>query len=106
MEFFVQKRPGTRCDRKKPQVREHIVRLRARGYADTDIHAALAAAGLKVSVSLIDQVLREEGLVGLRKHTREERERVKAEFTRRKRLRCASVIVTLQTNAPTAELPP
>jgi len=80
MEFFVRKRPGPKCDRKKPQVREHIVRLRARGYADTDIHAALAAAGMKVSVSLIDQVLRAEGLIGLRKRTREERERVKAEL--------------------------
>lgn len=79
-EFFVQKRPGPKCDRKKPQVREHIVRLRARGYADTDIHAALGAAGLTVSVSLIDQVLREEGLIGLRKRSRAECERVKAEL--------------------------
>jgi transposase len=80
MEFFVQKRPGPKCDRKKPRVREHIVRLRARGYADTDIHAALRKADMEVSVSLIDQVLREEGLIGLRKRTREERERVKAEL--------------------------
>ena len=62
-EFFVEKRRGPKSERKKPQVREHIVRLRARGYADTDIHQALAKAGIKVSVSLIDQVLREEGLV-------------------------------------------
>jgi transposase len=79
-EFFVQKRRGPKGDRKKPKVREQIVRLRARGYADTDIHAALAKAGTPVSVSLIDQVLREEGLVGLRKRTRAERERVKAEL--------------------------
>jgi len=79
-EFFVQKRRGPKTDRKKSQVREHILRLRARGYADTDIHQALAKAGMPVSVSLIDQVLREEGLIGLRKRTRAERERVKAEL--------------------------
>ena len=77
---FMELLPGPKTDRKKPQVREHIVRLRARGYADTDIAQALAAAGMKVSVSLIDQVLRAEGLIGLRKRTREERERVKAEL--------------------------
>jgi transposase len=79
-EFFVRKRRGPKADRKKPKVREPIVRLRARGYADTDIYAALAKAGLTVSVSLIDQVLRAEGLVGLGKRTRAERERVKAEL--------------------------
>ncbi|MBM3335455.1 hypothetical protein FJY63_12415, partial [Candidatus Sumerlaeota bacterium] len=79
-EFFVQKRRGPKADRKKPHVREHVVRLRARGYADTDIAEALAKAGMKVSVSLIDQVLRAEGLIGLRKRTRAERERVKAEL--------------------------
>jgi hypothetical protein len=78
--FFLELIPGPKADRKKPKVREQIVRLRGRGYADTDIHAALAKAGITVSVSLIDQVLRAEGLVGLRKRTRQERERVKAEL--------------------------
>ena len=78
--FFMELLPGPKADRKKPKVREQIVRLRARGYADTDIHQALAKAGMPVSVSLIDQVLREEGLVGLRKRSRAERERVKAEL--------------------------
>ena len=80
--FFMELLPGPKTDRKKPKVREQIVRLRARGYADTDIHQALAKAGMPVSVSLIDQVLREEGLVGLRKRSRAERERVKAEVAR------------------------
>jgi transposase len=79
-EFFVQKQRGPKTGRKKPAVREHVVRLRARGYASTDIHEALARAGIKVSLSLIDQVLREEGLSGLGKRTRAERERVKAEL--------------------------
>jgi len=80
MPFFLNLKPGPKSDRKKPEVREQVVRLRARGYADTDIRKALALAGMPVSVALIDQVLREEGLLGLHKRTREERERVKAEI--------------------------
>jgi transposase len=80
MQFFVETKTGPKTDRKKPGVREHVLRLRARGYADTDIHKALQLAGFKVSVSLIDQILQEEGLVGLSKRSRGERERVKAEI--------------------------
>jgi len=78
-EFFVELLPGPKGERKKPLVREDIIRLRARGYASTDIHRALRLAGREVSLSLIDQVLRVEGLSGLCKRSREERERVKAE---------------------------
>ncbi|MBM3335014.1 sigma-70 region 4 domain-containing protein [Candidatus Sumerlaeota bacterium] len=80
MEFFVELSPGPKSERKKPQVREDIVRLRARGYASTDIHRALAGAGKTVSLSLIDQVLRAEGLSGLGKRSRDGRERVRAEI--------------------------
>jgi len=79
-DFFVELAPGPKRERKKPLVREDIVRLRARGYASTDIHRALGLAGRAVSLSLIDQVLREEGLSGLRKRSLEQRERVKAEL--------------------------
>ena len=78
--FFARLRPGPKADRKKPQVRQHIVRLRARGYADTDIQQALAKAAMPVSVSLVDQVLREEGLMGIGRRTREQRQRVKDEL--------------------------
>jgi len=80
MEFFRDPKPGPKCDRKKPKVREHVLRLRARGYADTDMHKALARGGIKVSLSLIDQVLREEGLTGLPKRTRAQRERIREEI--------------------------
>ena len=80
MQFFTKTRTGPKTDRKKPKVREHVLRLRARGYADTDIHKALHLAGMKVSVSLIDQILREEGLVGLSKRNKQERQRVKTEI--------------------------
>jgi len=78
--FFQTLAPGPKTDRKKSRVREHILRLRARGYADTDIHRALARAELTVSVGLIDQVLREEGLTGLGKRSREVRERAQEEI--------------------------
>jgi len=80
MAFFLEPSPGPKAQRKKPLIREDVVRLRARGYASTDIHRALALAGREVSLSLIDQVLREEGLSGLRKRSLEERDRVKAEL--------------------------
>jgi transposase len=83
MTFFVDLKPGPKNDRKKPEVREHVVRLRARGYADADIQKALTLGGMSVSVALIDQVLREEGLKGMRKRTREEQERVRVEIESR-----------------------
>lgn len=78
--FFLTLTPGSKSDRKKPKVREHILTLRARGYASTDIHKALAVADLPVSLSLIDQVLKEKGLSGMRRRTHEERERVADEI--------------------------
>ena len=80
MPFFVEPKTGPKTDRKKPKVREQVLRLRARGYADTDIHKALRLVGMGVSISLIDQILQEESLVGLTKRSREKRERVKAEI--------------------------
>jgi hypothetical protein len=80
-EFFLELSPGPKTERKKPQVREHILHLRARGYATTDIHAALILANLSVSLSLIDQVLREERLSGIGKRSREDRQRVREEIT-------------------------
>jgi len=74
--FFINAKPGPKCDRKKPQVREHVLRLRARRYSDQDIHKALKCAGFGVSLSLVDQVLREEGLRAMGKRTKEEREEV------------------------------
>lgn len=84
MDFFLQPSPGPKKDRKKPLVREHIIRLRKRCYASTDIHRALNLAGIDVSLSLIDHVLREEGLTGLHKRTKQERDRVAQEIHSRK----------------------
>jgi len=80
MQFFTEAKTGPKTDRKKPKVREHVLRLRARGYADTDIHKALHLADMKVSVSLIDQILHEEGLAGLSKRSMQERQRIKTEI--------------------------
>jgi len=80
MEFFHQPKPGPKKDRKKPKVREHIIRLRARHYANTDIYKALRLAGLGVSQSLIDQVLREENLTGMATRTKRGRDQVAEEI--------------------------
>jgi len=80
MSFFQEPKPGPKKDRKKTMVREHIIGLRARHYANTDIHKALNMAGLGVSLSLIDQVLREENLTGMGTRSKEQRERVAQEI--------------------------
>ena len=49
------------------------------GWADAGEAVTVTLAGKTVSLSLIDQVLRAEGLSGLGKRNREDRERVKAE---------------------------
>ena len=83
LSFFISSKTGPKKERKKPEVRDDIILLRARGYANTDIYQALLLAEKKVSISLIDQVLRENGLIGLGKRTREEQERVKQEIETR-----------------------
>jgi transposase len=80
MEFFLELSPGPKKDRKKSQVREDILRLRERGYANTDIHEAFMKAGYQASLSLITQVLRAEGLSGMGKRSKTETNRVKAEI--------------------------
>jgi len=83
-QFFAEHKPGPKTDRKKPLIREHVLRLRARGYASTDIYAALRRNGHPISASLIHQILREEGLQPLRRRTAQERERVDREVRENK----------------------
>lgn len=78
--FFLESKTGPKKDRKKPLVREHVLRLRARRYSDQDIHRALRLAGFEVSLALIDQVLREEGLRAMGKRSKEEREAIAADL--------------------------
>ena len=78
--FFVKAVRGPKGARKKPRIVEHVRRLRARGYAGSDIHAALGEAGFEVSAALVHQILREQGLSGLCKRRREDIARVRAEI--------------------------
>ena len=75
-QFFRQNKSGPKSDRKKSNVSDYIILLRERGYASTDIRRALSVKGHSVSLSLIDQVLRENKLIGMRKRTREQREKI------------------------------
>lgn len=80
MPFFVEPVRGPKGAREKCGILEHVLRLRARGYASTDIHAALRKAGIKASPALVECVLREQGLAGMLKRRREDIARVKAEI--------------------------
>jgi len=78
--FFIESKTGPKKEREKGVVREHVIQLRAHGYADTDIHKAFEKAQIKASIALIDQIIREQGLASIRKRTQQERERVKAQI--------------------------
>jgi hypothetical protein len=80
VEFFLKKSPGPKTDRKKSRVRDHILELRDHGYASTDIQRALDHHGLHVSLSLIDQVLREAARPRLGKRDRRTQERIAREI--------------------------
>ncbi|HUW32943.1 MAG TPA: hypothetical protein VM223_15150 [Planctomycetota bacterium] len=83
-QFFAEHKPGPKGDRKKPLIREHVLRLRAHNYASTDIAMALRRSGYGASVSLVNQVLREEGLHPLRRRAAGERQRVAREIRNNK----------------------
>lgn len=78
--FFAETRPGPKGERKKSPVLEHVLRLRAMRYSDQDIHRALVLAGFELSLALVDQLLREQGLSAMGKRTAEERARVAEEI--------------------------
>lgn len=79
-QFFMEPAPGPKTDRKKPIIKEHVIRLRAHGYASTDIYKALHLGRYAVSLSLIDHVLREEGLSGLPKRSKQQRQQIAQEI--------------------------
>jgi len=81
--FFMETRTGPKSARKKEDIKEHVLRLRARGYASTDIHKALRAAGYSLSLSLVDHILREQGLGQMAKRTRSQRIAITNEIARR-----------------------
>lgn len=78
--FFASPAPGPKSDRLKPQIRDIVIRLRARDYSSLDIMAALRAANQKASLSLIDQILGEEGLMPLARRTRQQRQHIQREI--------------------------
>ena len=78
--FFVEGVRGPKGARKKPRIVEPVLRLRALGYAGSDIHRALGKAGFNVSVALVHQILREQGLSGLPKRSRETIAQIQAQI--------------------------
>jgi len=82
--FFCKNTPGPKSDRKKSKVRERVIFLRKHGYASTDIHKALKVQGEQVSLSLIDQILRENGLIGMTKRTQLQRQKIARQIETRR----------------------
>ena len=83
-EYFLKPTTGPKADRKKKDIRHHVIRLRACDYASTDIRRALRASGYAVSLSLVEQILQEEELGTMARRTAELREKIRLEIENRK----------------------
>jgi len=75
-QFFLENKPGPKGERKKGDIKEHVMRLRALGFSSTEIHTALFQHDFHISLSLVQQVLVEQGLRRLSPRTAEQREEV------------------------------
>ena len=78
--FFAPLSTGPKSAPKKSKITEWVIFLRKRAYANTDIQKALCSLGDSVSVSLIDQILKENNLLGMGKRSRELREKITQEI--------------------------
>ena len=83
MKFFVETSPGPKTDRKKSEIRDNVIQLRHHGYASTDIQSALKLIDKQISLSLIDQILREEKLKTFSRRTRRQQEQIKQQINSR-----------------------
>ncbi len=78
--FFVENLPGPKADRKKSDIKNDVIVLRNRGYASTDIQAALKLKNKNISISLVEQVIREEKYDALSRRTREKKRKIEMEI--------------------------
>jgi transposase len=71
--FFIQRRSGPKGRSTKKDVIQDIINLRKQNHSIKDIQAILCAKGLKLSLSCIDNILKDEGFAPLYRRTRQER---------------------------------
>ena len=74
LEFFrAPSKPGPKQAPKRAAARERVIQLRKQNYSAYDIQQRLRAEGLQLSVTVIDQLLREEGFAKLPRRCQSER---------------------------------
>lgn len=73
--FRTPAKPGPKHAPKRAAARQRVVQLRQQHYSAYDIQQQLQAEGLRLSVTVIHQILREEGLTKLPRRRQRERER-------------------------------
>jgi transposase len=71
--FFVQRKPGPKRRFTKQEAIQDIIALRKQNHSISDIQAFLCAKGEKLSLSCIDNLLKDEGFAPLYRRTRQER---------------------------------
>jgi len=73
--FRTPAKPGPKHAPKRAAARQRVIQLRQQHYSAYDIQQRLRAEGLPLSVTVIDQLLREEGFAKLPRRRQVERER-------------------------------
>lgn len=71
--FFIQRTRGPKSRFTKNEVIENVIALRKQNHSISDIHSILCAKGEKLSLSCIDNILKDEGFAPLYRRTRQER---------------------------------
>ncbi len=71
--FFQKRRPGPKERRTDDETVATVVSLRKQNHSIADIKAILAAQQIDISLSTVDNILKEEGFAPLPKRTRQER---------------------------------
>lgn len=71
--FFIQRKPGPKGRSTKNDLIQDIINLRKQNHSIQDIQAVLCGQGHKLSLSCIDNILKDEGFAPLYRRTRQER---------------------------------
>jgi len=72
-QFFITPRHGPQAQSKKDSARETIIALRKQNYSVSEISEALKEAGIKLSATAVDEVLKSEGFAPLPRRSLPER---------------------------------
>lgn len=71
--FFIQRKPGPKGRSTNDDLTHNVINLRKQNHSIKDIQAVLCSQGHKLSLSCIDNILKDEGFAPLYRRTRQER---------------------------------